>query len=121
MKQYHPLKQLHLFFLPHRGLGVLWVKGKKQGSCRHSHGSNHHMGMQVTSVSDIEEHDIRQGIDHCLCGIHSTTLAETSSFKRGKLVVVRELNLVQEGCRFNIYSQTLSKILNLSCLNEHPN
>lgn len=41
--------------------------------------------------------------------------------QRGKLVVVRELNLVQEGFRFNISSQKLSKILNLSGLDEHPN
>lgn len=77
--------------------------------------------MQVTSVSDMEQHDIRHGIDHCLCGAQSGGLAETSSFKRGKLVVVRELNLVREGLEFNICSQPLSKILNLSCLNEHPN
>lgn len=38
-------------------------------------------GMEVTSVSDMEQHDIRHRIDHCLCGIHSTTLPETSSFK----------------------------------------
>lgn len=54
-------------------------------------------GMRVTSVIDMEQHDIRRGIDHCLCGIRSTTLPQPSPFKGGKLVVVRELNLGQEG------------------------
>lgn len=73
-------------FLSDRGLCVLWVKRNELivstvKDLIITEGRGGGGGVKVTSVSDMEQHDIRHGIDHCLCGIHSTTLAETSSFK----------------------------------------